>query len=82
MPTIKEIVKEYLEKNGYDGLYNDCDCGCVVDDLMPCGEPGFFCEPGYFGPCMCGDNHNFHIYKDKADALAVDEDRAAVEKAG
>lgn len=26
-----------LMQNGYDGLCND-DCGCGVDDLMPCGN--------------------------------------------
>jgi hypothetical protein len=82
MPTIKEIVKEYLEKNGYDGLYGLPDCGCSVDDLMPCDEPGVNCAPGYYGPCMCDDDHRFHIYGDRADALAADEERAAAEQAG
>ena len=31
-----EIVKEYLKKNGFDGLHNeDTDCTCEVFDLMP-----------------------------------------------
>jgi hypothetical protein len=38
MPTIHEIVREYLEREGYDGLANpDLECGCFLDDLFPCG---------------------------------------------
>jgi len=39
-PTIKEMIREYLEKNGYDGL--SCpwaECGCEINDLMPCDGP-------------------------------------------
>jgi len=40
--TIKEIVIDWLEGHGYDGL---CDpgneCGCPVFALMPCDEPDF-----------------------------------------
>ena len=38
MKSIKEIVKEYLQDTGYDGLCNG-DCGCGVNDLMPCDQP-------------------------------------------
>ena len=33
--NVMEIVKEYLQKNNYDGLAGD-DCGCELEDLMPC----------------------------------------------
>jgi len=37
--TVKEIVKQWLEANGYDGLCNDIfECGCELNDLMPCQE--------------------------------------------
>ncbi|MEW6186710.1 MAG: hypothetical protein AB1585_13325 [Thermodesulfobacteriota bacterium] len=40
MISIQEIVREYLEKNGYDGLACPwAECGCKLSDLMPCGEP-------------------------------------------
>lgn len=47
--TCKEIVAEYIKKNGYDGL---CDegfpCSCNLKDFMPCGAPGILiCLPGY-----------------------------------
>ena len=83
MPTVKEIIKEYLEKNGYDGLWNgNAPCGCLKDDLNPCGEPFDECSPGYKGACTCGEGCDWDIYGDKVDTLAADEEHAAAEKAG
>lgn len=46
--TLKEIAKQWLEQNEYDGLVNiDAPCGCGVDDFMPCGEPSELCEAGH-----------------------------------
>jgi len=37
--TVKEIILDYLKNNNYDGLCNpDIECGCGIDDLMPCSE--------------------------------------------
>ncbi len=44
--TVHDIVAQYLVDNGYDGLYTD-DCGCLLDDLMPCCSECGNCEPGY-----------------------------------
>jgi len=42
--TVKEMVEDYLQVNGYGGLVCDeIPCGCVLGDL----------EPG--GDCMCSD---------------------------
>lgn len=86
MPTINEIVKEYLKQNGYDGLlHKDEWCACLIDDLMPCGEPNPGCVSGYKGACTGGDcdgDCDYHIYADKADALAADEEHVAAVKAG
>ena len=50
--SVKEIVKKYLENNGYDGLYNEI-CGCQNSDLMPCCCEGIEdCEAGYKIPCI------------------------------
>ena len=38
--NVSEIVKAYLEENGYDGLCRG-DCGCSKDDLFVCE---FFCN--------------------------------------
>jgi len=53
--TVKEIVKKYLEDNGYDGLTSG-DCGCKVDDLVPCGGATccgshMDCKAGYLTDC-------------------------------
>ena len=34
--TVHEIILDYLEEHGFDGLCTD-ECGCSVDDLAPCG---------------------------------------------
>ena len=51
MTTVKDMVKEWLENHGYSGLYDDFECGCGIDCLMPCGEPRENCSPGYRVPC-------------------------------
>jgi hypothetical protein len=45
--TTKEIIIQWLKENHYDGL-RGYDCGCELNDLMPCGEwcPED-CEAGY-----------------------------------
>ena len=57
--NVREIVQKYLKENGFDGIYND-ECACLTDDLAPCSESMDDCEPGYRGPCDCGD-HDWHI---------------------
>jgi hypothetical protein len=50
--TVKEIVKEYLEKNGFDGLCSE-NCGCGIDNLMPCEKWNIpLCEPAYMLICQ------------------------------
>ena len=50
--TVKEIVKQYLEQNGYTGLYNgDIECGCGLDDFAPCGDMSEHCKAGYLNEC-------------------------------
>lgn len=45
-PTVQEIITIHLKQNGYDGLCND-DCGCLIDDLAPCGNISLNCKAGY-----------------------------------
>jgi len=43
-----DIVKDWLEDNGFNGLFHDSgECACKIDDLMPCGGPCLECEAGY-----------------------------------
>ena len=57
--TVKEIVKQYLEQNGYDGLAGE-GCGCLENDLFLCGADGSDCVAGHkiiYGDPDCeGDN--------------------------
>lgn len=57
----RDVVKAGLEALRYDGLYSDvAECGCKLDDLMPCGQDNCFadCQPGYQQPA----DHNKHWY--------------------
>lgn len=54
--TVVDIVSEWLESQGYGGLYNDADadghgCGCILGDLMLCGGDQSTCEPAYAFEC-------------------------------
>ena len=50
---IRDIIKKYLEDNGYDGLCG-VECSCDSGDLAPCDNP-LECKPGWKcpkpGPC-------------------------------
>lgn len=64
----QEMVRIYLENNGYDGLFSDI-CGCLLDDLMPCGGEGAMdCQAGHrVDGCTetCGMGCDFHIQEEK-----------------
>lgn len=52
--TAVAIIKLRLEQGGFGGLYVPGECGCLVEDLAPCGscesdDAGWIngCEPGY-----------------------------------
>ena len=49
--NIRQIIEQWLRANGCDGL-TTVDCGCEVDDLMPCdGECIANCKAGYKVSC-------------------------------
>lgn len=43
--TVKDIIKKYLEDNGFDGLAGE-GCGCLIEDLFCCDYVGPECVPG------------------------------------
>lgn len=75
MATVIEIVKNYLEENGYDGLCNQ-ECGCLTGDLVPCDSDFSFCVPGYkvIRPLIYDDRRNWYVCDDKNAKPWEDED--------
>ncbi|HUS46138.1 MAG TPA: hypothetical protein VM219_08945 [Phycisphaerae bacterium] len=54
--TVQDILILWLTDHGYDGLVSDgADCGCLLDDLIPCDAPCETCRPGYRGPDLTGE---------------------------
>ena len=46
--TVKKIVEERLRAEGFSGLYQIFgECGCEIDDLMPCDGDSSNCIPGH-----------------------------------
>lgn len=43
MKTVRDVVRRYLTKNGYDGLCG-AFCACSTEDLMPCEDGCGGCE--------------------------------------
>ncbi len=50
--ALREIIKKYLDDNGFDGLCGD-ECGCQIGELFPCEVPDVDgCQPGYKTKCQ------------------------------
>ena len=64
-PDVLGLVRLQLVAGGFDGLYLDGECGCLVDDLAPCGEVSSDCTAGYRiqgGPeCAKGCENSEHF---------------------
>jgi hypothetical protein len=69
-----EITKDWLAAHGYDGLYAEGECGCCLDNFMPCeGDVNnvCYCEAGYKAACdpddeFCADHEfGWHIQAEK-----------------
>jgi hypothetical protein len=57
---VEDIVSDWLKANGYDGLWSDGDCACLVGDLAPCNIDGGIprdCTAGYKAPCTDTCDH-------------------------
>jgi len=62
--NVGEIVHEWLEGNGYDGLYSlhDDECSCLASSLFPCDEDPFYCRAGYKVIPPKGANTKYSMY--------------------
>lgn len=49
-PVLPLYLADKLQADGYDGLCCD-DCGCGVDDLIPCCDFVAYCRPAYKWTC-------------------------------
>ena len=50
--TVEQLLKEKLEEEGFDGLFNfGGECGCAIDDLVPCENLCLDCEFAYRWNC-------------------------------
>lgn len=83
-PTVREIVKGYLEANGYDGLYHENDCGCDLDDLAPCCDDCLRCTAAYkhaargeYDWIMCSIKGDCSGCEVKCDGIPEDDDGGA-----
>lgn len=64
-----DIIKEYLKTNGFDGLQNEGECGCLPSDLRPCSDDMSLCTPGYkvVPPKEADSEFDFYICQSKED---------------
>ena len=76
--SLKALVTEALKAKGLNGLTDDWECVCHVDDLMPCDNPEPHCRGCKVKSVVncededCeyqGDQH-FHEVKDEPEAAS------------
>ena len=75
MPNKKviDIVADWLKENGYDGLVNVyLECGCELDDLIPCEMDFGDCRAGYKVFCPEGYEYDW-VIAHKKNVKACDE---------
>lgn len=68
---VLDAVKTAIIDGGFDGLCHlDDECGCLVDDLAPCGNISEHCVLGYRGAPIAGSMGTWAIYETKEAAEA------------
>lgn len=45
--TVLNIIAKYLKENGYDGLCENDECGCVLNGIGLCGGDFLNCVAAY-----------------------------------
>jgi hypothetical protein len=47
--NVRDIIRAYLLVDKADGLCNPgLECGCDIDDLIPCNSDPYNCQPAIF----------------------------------
>jgi len=64
MLTVKDIVEEFLNKNGFDGLINDDDCFCLTAEICD-GITGDCYAYKCDDECECNGAYDFHMTRTK-----------------
>ena len=81
--NLREYVTQRMRRDGYSGLYRD-ECGCTIDDLMPCETPWETCELGHACRCpdaldeanaVTGTNWKFVVGRDRCPVCSDDAER-------
>jgi len=73
MKEVYEILKDWLKENEFDGLYsNDYECGCKIDDLIPCDMLRGNCVAGYLTTPDKMSGYDFAIGPKKEDVPQQD----------
>jgi hypothetical protein len=78
--TLRDIIIEGLKAHGYDGLQNE-DCGCGLDDLMPCDGDWMNtmkCEPAYRRECegcplLSDEDADCYMRRDRPGCLCAEK---------
>jgi hypothetical protein len=62
LPQIGQQIKTWLERNNYDGLYNqENQCSCSLDDLLCCPNSIGKCVLARKTKCDCTGDCDFHL---------------------
>jgi hypothetical protein len=65
MKSVMDILYEYLNTHGYDGLFYPGECSCLKEDLILCESDPRACIPGYKVECRCGEGCDWDIAGEK-----------------
>ena len=79
--SVLEILAAWLEENGYNGLFCPLEpCGCLVGNLLPCGDAWDGCLAGYLQPDGSIGKEKIIESKDSTDQTLVKDAERIISK--
>ena len=85
--SVAKILIEYLEKHGFDGIYQAGECACEIGDLAPCDSMCLDCEAGYKNYCEhcaeyddCGTAGNLGMSREDGWCIGPDRKKQNIER--